>query len=62
MSTKWKKEYNWHMEDTAQQGGNESQQLFTWFFTLKKIIEAESGMVVARSWREEECGVIVEWV
>ena len=39
MSTKWKKEYNWHMEDTAQQGGNESQQLFTWFFTLKKIIE-----------------------
>ena len=24
------------MEDTAQQGGNESQQLFMWFFTLKQ--------------------------
>ena len=33
---KWKKEYNWHMEDTAQQGGNESQQLFHGFLLKKK--------------------------
>ena len=36
--------------------------IHTGLHALKKIIEAESGMVVARSWREEECGVIVEWV